>query len=54
MIEDKLTEDNKDNVFTCSSCKEKTTRGEIRKIWMKIPFVKEENQEYYCGCDGWN
>lgn len=52
--EDELTEDNKDNIFKCSSCRKTATRGEIRKIWKSIPFCKEDRQEYYCGCDGWN
>lgn len=52
--EDELTDDNKNNVFKCTSCKKTTTRGEIRYTWKQIPFCKENSQEYYCGCDGWN
>ena len=52
--EDELTEDNKHNIFKCSSCKKTTTRGEIRDKWTEIPFCKEDRQEYYCGCNGWS
>jgi hypothetical protein len=52
--EEKLTEANKSNVFRCTSCKESTTRGAIRVKWKSIPFCKENSQEYYCGCEGWN
>jgi len=52
--EDELTEENKDDVFTCQDCKKKTTRGEIRKIWSSIPFAEEEGKKYYCGCNGWD
>lgn len=52
--EQELTEENKNDVFTCTECKKKTTRGEIRKIWNSIPFCKEETKQYYCGCHGWD
>ena len=51
--EKELTEENKDDVFTCQDCKKETIRGEIRKIFTKIPFCMEDAKQYYCGCNGW-
>jgi len=51
--EAKLTDENQSDIFKCTNCKEKTTRGEIRQKWKVIPFCKEDKKEYYCGCDGW-
>ena len=51
--EKELNEENSNDIFTCQDCKKKTPRGEIRKIWKQIPFVKEESKRYYCGCNGW-
>jgi len=52
--ENKLTEENGNDIFTCQDCKKKSLRCEIRKIWKQIPFSKEETKKYYCGCNGWN
>ena len=52
--EKELNEENSNDIFTCQDCKKKTTRGDIRKIWKQIPFVKEESKRYYCGCNGWD
>lgn len=52
--EKELNEENSNDVFTCQDCKKKTTRDEIRKIWKRIPFCKEESKIYYCGCNGWD
>jgi len=49
-----LTEENKNDIFTCTECKSITTRGAIRKIWNSIPFGTESDKSYYCGCDGWD
>ena len=40
--EKELNEENSNDIFTCQDCKKKTPRGEIRKIWKQIPFVKED------------
>lgn len=48
--EKQRTEENKDDVFTCGDCHEKTTRDEILKNWDNIPFCNEEDKSYYCGC----
>jgi ribosomal protein L37AE/L43A len=53
-LKTELTEENKNDVFTCTYCKKSTTRGEIRKIWNVIPFGTEEDKTYYCGCFGWD
>jgi hypothetical protein len=52
--EKELTQENAKDVFTCTECRKKTTREEIRKIWTSIPFVKEAEKTYYCGCRGWD
>lgn len=53
-LETELTEENKSDTFICTMCKQKATRGEIRKKWISIPFGKEEPKTYYCGCMGWD
>lgn len=52
--EKQLNEENSNDIFTCQNCKMKTTRGDIRKIWRQILFVKEESKRYYCSCNGWD
>ena len=46
--EKELTPENSTDIFICTSCKKKTTRGEIRKKWNQIPFCREESKKYYC------
>ena len=52
--EKELTPETENDIFKCDMCKETTTRKEIRKKWISIPFCKEEKKEYYCGCMGWD
>ena len=53
-LETELTEENKNDKFKCTSCPKTSTREDILKIWTAIPFGKEENKSYYCGCMGWD
>ena len=52
--EEEITAKNENDIFTCDYCKKTTTRKEIRKIRISIPFCKEELKTYYCGCMGWD
>lgn len=51
--EKELTPETENDVFTCM-CGKSKTRKEIRKIWKSIPFGKEDEKRYYCGCMGWD
>lgn len=49
-----MKEKKDDDIFRCGHCGKEKTRKELLKRWVKIPFGREEEKRYYCGCHGWN